>query len=154
MLTKTAVIRSPSAASKTAEKPLLPASPLTVKSSAMTEDGTAVLIAHQDYNLISVWDVKAGNRTPAIKGVEHHLSVTAVCVVDGDTVRIFNLAGDLVRTLEKTDGTTSILEWDLQTRNRLPVGSGVYVYHVDAPGVGNTFGRIAVFMEKERLTTY
>ncbi len=70
------------------------------------------------------------------------------------TVRIFNLAGDLVRTLEKTDATTSILEWDLQTRNRLPVGSGVYVFHVDAPGVGSTFGRIAVFMEKERLTTY
>ena len=29
------------------------------------------------------------------------------------TVRIFNLAGDLIRTLEKTDATTSILEWDL-----------------------------------------
>jgi hypothetical protein len=70
------------------------------------------------------------------------------------TIRIFNLAGQLVRTLEKTDATTSILNWDLQTRNDLPVGSGVYIFHVDAPGVGATTGRLVIFMEKERLNSF
>ena len=70
------------------------------------------------------------------------------------TVRIFSLSGQLVRTLEKTDPTNSVLNWDLQTENRLPVASGVYVYHVDAPGVGTIFGRLVVFMEKERLNTF
>jgi hypothetical protein len=70
------------------------------------------------------------------------------------TVRIFSLSGQLVRTLEKTDPTTSVLNWDLQTENRLPVASGVYVYHVEAPGVGTIFGRLVVFMEKERLNTF
>ena len=70
------------------------------------------------------------------------------------TVRIFNLAGNLIRTLHKNDPTTSILNWDLLTENQLPVGSGVYIYHVDAPGIGTTFGRMVVFMERERLNNF
>jgi len=70
------------------------------------------------------------------------------------TIRIFNLAGDLVRTLQKTDITSSALAWDLLTENGLPVGSGVYVYHIDAGSVGTTFGRMVVFMERERLNNF
>jgi hypothetical protein len=70
------------------------------------------------------------------------------------TVRIFNLAGELVRTLHKTDALASILNWDLLTDNQLPVASGVYIYHVDAPGIGTTFGRLVVFVEKERLNNF
>jgi hypothetical protein len=70
------------------------------------------------------------------------------------TIRIFSLSGQLVRTLHKTDPTNSVLDWDLQTENRLPVASGVYVFHVESPGVGTTFGRLVVFMEKERLNTF
>jgi len=70
------------------------------------------------------------------------------------TIRIFNLAGELVRTLDKTDVTSSVLEWDILTENRLPVASGVYIFHVDSPGVGSMFGRMVVFMEKERLNNF
>jgi hypothetical protein len=69
------------------------------------------------------------------------------------TIRIFNLAGDPIRTLEKSDGT-SLATWDLQTDRGLPVGSGVYIFHIDAPGVGTHVGKVAVFMEKERLNVY
>jgi len=68
-------------------------------------------------------------------------------------VRIFNLAGDLVRTLDKND-TSSMLTWDLQTDRGLPVGSGVYIFHVDAPGIGTHVGKVVIFMEKERLTNF
>jgi hypothetical protein len=70
------------------------------------------------------------------------------------TIRIFNLSGDLVRKLEKTDQNTSVLEWDLYNEAEIPVASGFYVYHVDAPGIGSTFGKMAVFLEKERLNTF
>ena len=53
------------------------------------------------------------------------------------TVRIFNLSGQLVRTLKKTDETSSIVEWDLENENRLPVASGVYVFHIEVPGAGD-----------------
>ena len=70
------------------------------------------------------------------------------------TIRIFNLSGELVRTLQKDDASTSILTWDAETFNELPVGSGIYVFHIDAPGVGSTTGRLVVFMEKERLNEF
>lgn len=70
------------------------------------------------------------------------------------TVRIFNLSGQLVRTIKKTDETSSIVEWDLENENRLPVASGVYVFHIEVPGAGSTTGRLVVFMEKERLLTF
>jgi len=69
------------------------------------------------------------------------------------TIRIFNLAGDLIRTISKNDNTSQA-SWDLNTKNGLPVGSGVYIYHVDAPGAGTVTGKVAVFMEKERLNTF
>jgi hypothetical protein len=59
-----------------------------------------------------------------------------------------------VRTLEKVDASSSILQWDLMTQNRLPVGSGVYIYHIDVPNAGSTTGRMVVFMEKERLNSF
>lgn len=74
------------------------------------------------------------------------------------TVRIFNIAGELIRTLEKPRSSSGILEWNLLTDRSLPIGSGVYVYHVEARdggrSVGTTFGRLAVFIEKERLNTF
>jgi len=69
------------------------------------------------------------------------------------TIRLFNLAGDLVRTIDKND-QTSEASWDLNTAHGLPIGSGIYVYHVDAPGVGTTTGKVVVFMEKERLNNF
>jgi hypothetical protein len=69
------------------------------------------------------------------------------------TIRLFNLAGDLVRTIEKNDNTSEVI-WDLETNHGLPIGSGVYIFHVDAPGVGSKHGKVAVFMEKERLNTF
>lgn len=61
------------------------------------------------------------------------------------TIRIFNVAGELVDTIEHNstvgDGTA---EWDLLSRDNLSVSYGVYVFHVDAPGVGEHIGKFAV----------
>jgi hypothetical protein len=69
------------------------------------------------------------------------------------TIRIYNIAGDLVRTLRKTDAGSSLITWDLLTENQLPVASGVYVFHVEAPGGATTIGRLVIFMEVERLNS-
>jgi hypothetical protein len=70
------------------------------------------------------------------------------------TVRIFNLAGDLVRTLVRADVTQAEITWDLLNENRLPVASGVYLFHVDAQGLGKTVGRMAVFLEREKINFF
>jgi hypothetical protein len=60
-------------------------------------------------------------------------------------VRVYDVRGALV--FEDThesgldDGTVS---WDLRTREGLEAAYGVYFYHVDAPGVGETTGKLAL----------
>jgi hypothetical protein len=75
------------------------------------------------------------------------------------TIRIFNIAGDLIRTITR-EATTSDqmasaeIQWNLNTERNLPVASGVYIYRVDVDGVGGKTDRIAVFIEKERLDNF
>jgi hypothetical protein len=61
------------------------------------------------------------------------------------TINIFTIAGRLVRTLEhsaaENDGRAP---WDLRTKDGLEIAHGIYIYHVDAPGVGTKIGKLAV----------
>jgi hypothetical protein len=38
--------------------------------------------------------------------------------------------------------------------DHLPVASGIYLYQVEAPGIGEFFGKMAIFVEKEQLNTF
>lgn len=86
---------------------------------------------------------------------------------DSCTIRIFTVAGDLVRTLEhdatsdndagedaggnNVEQTTSLEGWDLKNENGFWVASGVYIAHIEVPGVGNTFVKFAVIQGTEEL---
>lgn len=50
-------------------------------------------------------------------------------------IRIFNLAGQLIRTLHK-DSADQFYLWDLQNDHRFLVGSGLYIIHVEMPELG------------------
>ena len=50
-------------------------------------------------------------------------------------IRIYTLGGSLVRTLRKDDPFTFV-DWDLLNQERIPVASGAYIIHVNAPGIG------------------
>ncbi|MDP2038752.1 MAG: T9SS type A sorting domain-containing protein, partial [Ignavibacteria bacterium] len=51
------------------------------------------------------------------------------------TIRIFNLAGQLVRTIDK-NADSQYQRWDLKNFDNLPVASGMYVVQVDMPAEG------------------
>jgi hypothetical protein len=62
------------------------------------------------------------------------------------TIRIFTMSGKRVRTLHHSamltdDGTES---WDLLTDDGLTVAFGVYIFHVEAPGIGSKIGKFAI----------
>lgn len=50
-------------------------------------------------------------------------------------VHIYNLKGQLIKSFKKDSPITSI-EWDLKNNKGIPIASGVYLIHVDIPGVG------------------
>lgn len=61
------------------------------------------------------------------------------------TIKIFNLRGELIKTLYHDGLTSDGAEWwDLQTEEQQDVAFGVYVYHVDAPGIGQHIGKFAL----------
>lgn len=75
------------------------------------------------------------------------------------TMRIFNLGGDLVRTIVREATTAdemsvATLTWDLNTERNLPVASGVYIWRLDVEGVGSKTDRVAIFVEEERLDNF
>jgi len=70
------------------------------------------------------------------------------------TIRIFNLAGVLVKTIYKDDDT-QFARWDLRNENNLPVASGIYIAHIDMPDIGKTkIVKLMIVQEEEFLPVY
>lgn len=70
------------------------------------------------------------------------------------TVRIFNLAGVLVKTIEKDD-PGQFLRWDLQNNSGLPVASGLYIAYIDLPDLGSTkIVKVAIIQEQQILDRF
>ena len=51
------------------------------------------------------------------------------------TISIYSVNGTLVRKFRKDNGLT-YLDWDLKNASNIPIAGGVYICHVDVPGVG------------------
>jgi hypothetical protein len=61
------------------------------------------------------------------------------------TIRIFTVNGELVKQIEHESNMIDGSEdWDLLTKDRLSVSYGVYIFHVDAPGIGTKVGKFAI----------
>lgn len=71
-------------------------------------------------------------------------------------IRIFNLAGDLIRTMERNgqDVYNPEFIWDLKTDEGIWVASGIYVWLIEAEGLGSTYGKMAIFTEVEQLDNF
>jgi hypothetical protein len=69
-------------------------------------------------------------------------------------IRIFNLAGHLVRTLQKSSDA-QFLRWDLMNQRNYPVASGIYIAYVDLPDMGFTKTlKFSVIQQQEFLDYY
>jgi len=65
---------------------------------------------------------------------------------DKCTLKIFNLAGVLVKTIRKDDLYTFTF-WDVKNEYNMPVSSGIYVFVVESKELGQAIGKMAIFME-------
>jgi len=81
----------------------------------------------------------------------HQEHVTFINLPERCTIRIFTIAGQIIRTLEHDDPTGTTHNWDLRNENNLPVASGYYIAHIDVPDVGEKILKMAVIFRKQRL---
>ncbi|MFA5816426.1 MAG: hypothetical protein WC865_12480 [Bacteroidales bacterium] len=52
-----------------------------------------------------------------------------------NTSNIATKRGDLIRRFTKDNSLTSI-DWNLKNQYGIPIASGAYIVHIDAPGIG------------------
>jgi hypothetical protein len=84
---------------------------------------------------------------PTITSGRGDRKISFIHLPKGSTVSIFTVRGELVRKLEMPstqnidDGS---IDWDLRSRENIEVAYGVYFYVVEAPGVGQKTGKLAV----------
>jgi hypothetical protein len=61
------------------------------------------------------------------------------------TIRIYTMSGHLVQELQHNSSIDDGQEpWNLVSRDGMNIAFGVYVYHIDAPGVGTYIDKFAV----------
>jgi hypothetical protein len=63
-------------------------------------------------------------------------------------IQIFTMNGTLIRILEK-DNPDTFLEWDLQNEAFIPIAGGMYLVHIQSPGLGE---RVVKFFAATRPT--
>jgi len=61
------------------------------------------------------------------------------------TVTIYNTSGKLINQFKK-DSPQTYIDWTLNNRIGIPVSSGVYIIHVEVPGVGETIRKAFISM--------
>jgi hypothetical protein len=109
--------------------------------------------ASEDVNKINVFpNPYYGVNPQEINKYERFVTINHL--PDFATIRVFNLAGQLVRTIEKTD-PGQFQRWDLLTDSGLPVASGLYIIYVDMPELGRTkILKAAIIQEQQILDRF
>ncbi len=99
-----------------------------------------IKVVPNPYMATAAWEPKNPYNSGRGPRSIHFTHLPAKC-----TIRIFTINGELVDKIEHdspVDNGTAY--WDLMTKDNLTISYGIYVYHVDAPGVGEKVGKFAV----------
>ncbi|MGH1366027.1 MAG: hypothetical protein ACRBF0_20880 [Calditrichia bacterium] len=112
----------------------------TVDNTTATADIDAIRVVPNPYRAASRFET----RNPFNRG-RGPRAIQFTRLPNECTIRIFTVSGELIETIEhRSSNSNGIATWDLLTKDNLDVSYGVYVYHVDAPGVGEKVGKFAI----------
>ncbi len=78
--------------------------------------------------------------------------VKIVNLPDQCTVTIYNVSGKLIRQYKK-DNEITFIDWDLKNTIGVPIASGVYLIHVEVPGIGERIVKFFGGMRQVDLET-
>ena len=98
--------------------------------STLTEDRNTLMDACSLINVVpNPYYAYSNYETHKLDNVVKIVNIPEVC-----TIKIYTVNGNLVRTYNKDDPSTSV-DWDLKNFKGIPVASGVYLIHVEVPGI-------------------
>ena len=119
----------------------------TTKSAAVNvsqanKDLSKISVVPNPYIAAATWEPRTLFATGRGDRMIDFINLPAKC-----TIKIYTMSGALVKTLYK-DGSNlnsgGAITWNLVTDDGMDIAYGVYVFHVDAPGIGEYIGKFAV----------
>jgi hypothetical protein len=114
--------------------------PVQIDKSLAIDDLAKIDVVPNPYLGAAAWERRNLNSTGRGERKIDFINLPAVC-----TVRIYTITGALIKTLIKDAGyLDGSLSWDLVTEDGMDAAYGVYLYHVDAPGIGEHIGKFAL----------
>jgi len=78
--------------------------------------------------------------------------VKIVNLPDQCTVTIYNVSGKMIRQYKK-DNQVTYIDWDLKNTIGVPIASGIYLIHVEVPGIGERIVKFFGGMRQVDLET-
>ena len=99
-----------------------------------------ITVVPNPYKVVVAWEPRNPYTTGRGPRALHFRHLPARC-----TIRIYTVSGELMRKLDHNTTIENGTEvWDLLTKDNLSASYGIYIYHVDAPGIGEHIGKFAI----------
>ncbi len=104
------------------------------------DDLNKISVVPNPYITAASWERRNLNQTGRGERKINFINLPAEC-----TIKIYTVSGDLVKTLVKDySPTNGALSWNLVSEDGMDVASGLYIYHVEAPNVGEYVNKFAL----------
>ncbi|MBN2089767.1 hypothetical protein JW964_09140 [candidate division KSB1 bacterium] len=99
-----------------------------------------IAVVPNPYIAASEWEIKPNLQSGRGDRLIQFIHLPSRC-----TIRIYTLAGELVQILEHDSPLEDGSEpWNLLSKNQMDIAYGIYIFHVEAPGIGEQIGKFAV----------
>jgi len=99
-----------------------------------------IAVVPNPYVATNKWEKRNLNQTGRGERRIDFINLPADC-----SIRIYTVTGSLVKTLDKSSSPTDgSISWNLVSDDGMDVAFGLYIYHVDAPGIGTQIGKFAI----------
>jgi len=86
------------------------------------------------------WERRNLNSTGRGERKIDFINLPSTCII-----RIYTITGALIKTLRKDSGyLDGTISWNLVTEDGMDAAYGVYIFHVEAPGIGEHIGKFAL----------
>jgi hypothetical protein len=100
----------------------------------------SIAVVPNPYVVTASWEPKSPFRFGRGERRIYFINLPPKC-----TIRIYTVRGYLVDTIEHDAPLENGAEpWDLVSKDGMDIAYGVYIYQVEAPGIGTHIGRFAV----------
>jgi len=99
-----------------------------------------IAVVPNPYVAAAEWEPKPDVRSGRGERRIYFIHLPAQC-----TIRIYTMSGELVRTIHHSSPIDDGAEpWNLLSQSGMDIAYGVYLYHVEAPGIGEKIGKFAI----------